>query len=82
MDDDASSVSSSNASFEEIGSRSHTSWEKEKYKPLEERTVDRLKALVAKSTPAGTPEVVEGDVPDILYTLQYKERYSGKITEC
>ncbi|KAK9786666.1 putative P-loop containing nucleoside triphosphate hydrolase protein [Seiridium cardinale] len=76
MDDD----SSSNASFEEIGPRGNRH-DDDDLRPIDERTFDRLKALVAKSTADGTKQVIAGDMPDVLYTLLYKERYSGRTTE-
>jgi hypothetical protein len=77
MNDD----SSSSVSFEDIGPRG-TRHEDDDYRPVEERTYDRLKALVAKSTAEGTKEVIgDDDIPDIVYTLQYKERFGGRTTE-
>jgi hypothetical protein len=80
MEDDTSSVVSSIAGFEDIGPRARY-MDDEDYKPIEERTVDRLKALVAKSAAAAAREIPEGQVPDVIYTLQYKERFGGKVTE-
>ncbi|KAK6074726.1 hypothetical protein SCUP234_08014 [Seiridium cupressi] len=63
MDDD----SSSNASFEEIGPRGNRH-DDDDLRPIDEHTLERLKALVAKSTADGTKQVVAGDMPDVLYT--------------
>lgn len=80
MDEDASSIVSSNASFEDIGPTTRYMGNGE-HKPLEVRTVDRLKALVAKSAATTARDIPEGEVPDVIYTLQYKERFGGKVTE-
>lgn len=85
MDDD-SSTSSSSVSFEDIGPRGHR-YEDKGYRfegnTIEQRTVNRLKELVAKSTAEGTKDIIDGssEVPDVLYTLQYKGRFGARTTE-
>ncbi|KAH8196276.1 hypothetical protein TruAng_009557 [Truncatella angustata] len=78
MDDD----SRSSGSFEEIGPRAYNRLGADDYKPIEEKTKDQLKSLVAKSTSDGAKAIVaNNDALDVVYTLQYKERYGGRVTE-
>ncbi|RYP65441.1 hypothetical protein DL771_008313 [Monosporascus sp. 5C6A] len=65
MTDDNCSVTS----FEELDRPSH-----EGSKSSEERHIERLKALIAKSVASGSAarELADNEVPDVCYVLQYK----------
>lgn len=77
MDDD----SSSSVSFEDIRPRANR-FDDGYSRPFEDDVVDRLRALVAKSTADGTQALVAGShVPDVVYALQYKETFGGRTTE-
>ncbi|RYP72646.1 hypothetical protein DL770_007933 [Monosporascus sp. CRB-9-2] len=69
MDDNCSVTS-----FEEVDNPSP-----EGFKSSEERNIERLKALIARSAASGSMarELADNEVPDVCYVLQYKG-WSGK----
>ncbi|RYP00792.1 hypothetical protein DL764_006396 [Monosporascus ibericus] len=69
MDDNCSVTS-----FEEVGKPSH-----EDFKSSEERNIERLKALIARSAASGSTarELADDEVPDVCYVLQY-QGWAGK----
>lgn len=71
--DDNSSV----ASFEEISPSGKV------FGLGEDKNIEKLRALVAKSVVDGgaATEITEDEVPDICYVLQYKA-FSGKLVNC
>lgn len=74
--------SSSTASFEEIGPSNNPFGKG--FDPTEEdKNVEKLKALIAKSAAnAGAPrELDEDETPEICYVLQYKG-WGGKPIDC
>ncbi|RYP71740.1 hypothetical protein DL769_004629 [Monosporascus sp. CRB-8-3] len=64
-------------SFEEVDKPSP-----EGFKSSEERKIERLKALIAKSAASGSTarELADNEVPDVCYVLQYKG-WSGKLVD-
>ncbi|KAI1868453.1 uncharacterized protein JN550_006369 [Neoarthrinium moseri] len=66
---------SSNVSFEDIGRRRRVIDREDsvdEHGLVDKRVVDRLKAIVAKSTAEGTKEIADGEVPDVVYSLTYQ----------
>ncbi|ORY54584.1 P-loop containing nucleoside triphosphate hydrolase protein [Pseudomassariella vexata] len=74
--------SRSSTSFEDIGAKLLThgaDYDESKWGGVD-NDVNKLKALIAKSTSKNARELADGEVQDVCYVLQYKG-LSGKITE-
>lgn len=73
--------SSSTASFEDLASDHQSGVSDNEARPVWNTTVERLKAIVAKSAAEGSNDSADGKVPDVVYAVQYKPRYRGRAME-